>query len=58
MEVTVVHAHLPRDLAERLDTAAASELRSRSNMVARLVDEGLRRRSREEPADAVRAERG
>jgi metal-responsive CopG/Arc/MetJ family transcriptional regulator len=45
MEVTTVHAHLPRDLVERLDEASRDELRSRSNMVAWLIDEGLRRRT-------------
>jgi len=51
MEVTVVHAHLPRDLAERLDVAAAAELRSRSNMLAVLAAEGLRRRETDEKAE-------
>jgi metal-responsive CopG/Arc/MetJ family transcriptional regulator len=52
MDVTVVHAHLPRELAEQLDAVSRDELRSRSNMVAALVAEGLRRRS----ADVEREE--
>jgi metal-responsive CopG/Arc/MetJ family transcriptional regulator len=35
---------LPRDLVERVDEAARDEMRSRSNLVRVLVDEGLRRR--------------
>jgi hypothetical protein len=52
MNVTVVHAHLPRELADRLDVAAAAELRSRSNMLAVLAAEGLRRRETAERQEA------
>jgi metal-responsive CopG/Arc/MetJ family transcriptional regulator len=51
MEVTVVYAHLPRELVERLDAASRDELRTRSNMVAALVAEGLRRRNADEKAE-------
>jgi metal-responsive CopG/Arc/MetJ family transcriptional regulator len=40
----VAHVRLRPDLLQRVDEAAVAELRTRSNMVARLVDEGLRRR--------------
>ena len=51
MEVTTVHAHMPRELVARLDAASRDELRSRSNMVAALVAEGLRRRETDERED-------
>jgi metal-responsive CopG/Arc/MetJ family transcriptional regulator len=38
---------LPRDLVERVDEAAAGEMRSRSNLVRVLVAEGLQRRAGE-----------
>ena len=40
MEVTTMHAHLPRELVERLDEAVRDELRSCSNMLAALAAEG------------------
>ena len=54
MEVTVVHAHVPTELVARLDAASRDELRSRSNMVAALVAEGLRRRDVEREEDERR----
>jgi len=39
-----VAVHLSRDLAERLDTVAAEEQRSRANAARWLLDEALRRR--------------
>jgi metal-responsive CopG/Arc/MetJ family transcriptional regulator len=41
----VVAVHLPKPLIEQVDVAAADELRTRTNMIRRLVDEGLRRRA-------------
>jgi hypothetical protein len=41
---------LPAELVERLDERAAAELRSRNNMAAWLVTQGLR-----EPADEPKA---
>ena len=41
---SVVHLRVPAEVIERLDEAAVAELRTRSNMAVRLVDEGLRRR--------------
>jgi metal-responsive CopG/Arc/MetJ family transcriptional regulator len=47
MDATTLHVQLPREVITRLDEQARGELRSRSNLVARLVDEGLRRREAE-----------
>lgn len=44
-----VAVHLPRELVERVDVVAASELRSRTNAVRWLLDEALQRR---EPVNA------
>jgi metal-responsive CopG/Arc/MetJ family transcriptional regulator len=41
----VVAVHLPKDLVERIDQAAADDDRSRVGMVRRLVAEGLQRRA-------------
>jgi metal-responsive CopG/Arc/MetJ family transcriptional regulator len=43
---------LPRDLIERVDEAAAGEMRSRSNLVRVLVVEGLQRREVDVPKAA------
>lgn len=48
----VVAVHLPRPLIEQVDVVAADELRTRTNMIARMVDEALRRRA--EPESRVR----
>ena len=42
--------YLPRELAARLDEAARSEMRSRANAAAWLIEQGLRRR---EPVEVV-----
>ena len=42
--------HLPKELVERVDVVAASELRSRTNAVRWLLDEALQRR---EPVDSA-----
>ena len=41
--MTVVHAHMPRELAERVDRWAADKFRTRSNAIVALTDEALRR---------------
>ena len=43
----MVAVHLPKDLVERIDQAAADDDRSRVGMVRRLVSEGLQRRAEE-----------
>ena len=40
-----VAVHLPKELVERIDQAAADDDRSRVGMVRALVNEGLRRRA-------------
>jgi hypothetical protein len=48
----VIAVHLPRPLIELVDVAATDELRTRTNMIKQLVDEGLRRRA--SPVDESR----
>jgi metal-responsive CopG/Arc/MetJ family transcriptional regulator len=45
-----VAVHLPRELVERVDVVARDELRSRTNAIAWMLDQELRRR---EPAKPV-----
>jgi metal-responsive CopG/Arc/MetJ family transcriptional regulator len=47
MDATTVHVQLPREVIARLDERSRDELRSRSNMVAALIAEGLKRREAE-----------
>ena len=41
----MVAVHLPKDLVEKVDAAAADDDRTRVGMVRRLVSEGLQRRA-------------
>ena len=51
----VVAVHLPKDLVERIDQAAADNDRSRVGMVRALVNEGLRRRASSVDESRVRS---
>jgi metal-responsive CopG/Arc/MetJ family transcriptional regulator len=48
-----VAIHVPRELAARIDEAAAAEYRTRNNLAKVLIVEGLQRR---EPAEPVKEE--